>query len=115
VGASLTRHPLQPEAIGAVMEVTKGLKRSIAFQETKTPSPRLCVSRFLLSQRTSGACSHPVYTPAAKVAHLSGCVVFPGAALGDRNQSHACKCKPLSSQDIQLTTKKSFLIIRRLQ
>ena len=30
VGASPTRQPLQPEAIGAVMEVTKWLKPSIS-------------------------------------------------------------------------------------
>ena len=30
MGASPTRHPLQPEAIGAVMEVTKWLKPSIS-------------------------------------------------------------------------------------
>jgi hypothetical protein len=33
VGASPTRQPLQPEAIGAVMEVTKWLKPSISVSQ----------------------------------------------------------------------------------
>src|SRR5216683_7450701 len=32
-GASPTRHPLQPEAIGAVMELTKWLKPSISVSQ----------------------------------------------------------------------------------
>src|SRR5712691_10704302 len=36
VGASPTRRPLQPEAIGAVMEVTKWLKPSISVSR-RTP------------------------------------------------------------------------------
>jgi hypothetical protein len=40
---------------------------------------------------------------------------FNGAdKVGDRSQLPGRKRKPLSSQDIQLTTKKNFLIIRRL-
>jgi hypothetical protein len=34
VGASPTRQPLQPEATGAVMEVTKWLKPSISVSQT---------------------------------------------------------------------------------
>jgi hypothetical protein len=33
VGANPTRQPLQPEAIGAVMEVTKWLKPSISVSQ----------------------------------------------------------------------------------
>src|ERR1039458_4112830 len=36
VGANLTRQPLQPEAIGAVMEVTKWLKPSIILPPQPT-------------------------------------------------------------------------------
>jgi len=35
VGASPTRQPLQPEAIGAVMEVTKWLKPSISVSQSE--------------------------------------------------------------------------------
>jgi len=41
VGASPTRRPLQPEAIGAVMEVTKWLKPSISVSRN-TVTARVC-------------------------------------------------------------------------
>ena len=41
VGASPTRQPLQPEAIGAVMEVTKWLKPSISVSRY-TVTARVC-------------------------------------------------------------------------
>ena len=41
VGASPTREPLQPEAIGAVMEVTKWLKPSISVSRN-TVAARVC-------------------------------------------------------------------------
>jgi hypothetical protein len=64
VGANLTRQPLQPEAIGAVMEVTKWLKPSISVSRLPTsyrsnidegvvPAPKYlhCQTRLLNDRR----------------------------------------------------------------
>jgi hypothetical protein len=53
VGASPTRQPLQPEAIGAVMEVTKWLKPSISVSRIGD-SASVAAKRFILDDKIAG-------------------------------------------------------------
>jgi hypothetical protein len=48
VGANPTRQPLQPEAIGAVMEVTKWLKPSISVSRIGDSAERVNDSETVL-------------------------------------------------------------------
>src|SRR6201996_3594079 len=55
VGASPTRQPLQPEAIGAVMEVTKWLKPSISVSRIGDSASVQAVTRVNAEQALYGA------------------------------------------------------------
>src|SRR5882762_3231026 len=57
VGASPTRQPLQPEAIGAVMEVTKWLKPSISVSRIGDSASVQAVTRVNAEQALYGALS----------------------------------------------------------
>src|ERR1700682_1249998 len=64
VGASPTRQPLQPEAIGAVMEVTKWLKPSISVSRIGDSASVQAVTRVNAEQALYGAfeVKHIFYT-----------------------------------------------------
>jgi hypothetical protein len=55
VGASPTRQPLQPEAIGAVMEVTKWLKPSISVSRIGDSASLQAATRVKARPRQSAA------------------------------------------------------------
>src|SRR6202049_655802 len=65
VGASPTRQPLQPEAIGAVMEVTKWLKPSISVSRMGDSASVQAATRVNVEQALYGAfeVKHIFYTP----------------------------------------------------
>jgi hypothetical protein len=52
VGANPTRQPLQPEAIGAVMEATKWLKPTLLGQPTDTEN--VCLAGWTGVRRETG-------------------------------------------------------------
>src|SRR5712671_741488 len=56
VGASPTRQPLQPEAIGAVTEVTKWLKPSISVSRIGDSASVQAATRVNAEQALYGAC-----------------------------------------------------------
>src|SRR6202171_1634212 len=64
VGASPTRQPLQPEAIGAVMEVTKWLKPSISVSRIGDSASVQAATRVNVEQALYGAfeVKHIFYT-----------------------------------------------------
>jgi hypothetical protein len=57
VGASLTRQPLQPEATGAVMEVTKWLKPSVQLVTYKVTAQVSGRKRVTAEQSSKGRCA----------------------------------------------------------
>src|ERR1700688_1541831 len=64
VGASPTRQPLQPEAIGAVMEVTKWLKPSISVSRIGDSASVQAVTRVnaeQTSKRTMRRSTRPLF------------------------------------------------------
>jgi len=54
VGANPTRQPLQPEAIGAVMEVTKWLKPSISVSRIGGSASVQAATRVMPTSRSNG-------------------------------------------------------------
>ena len=57
MGVSPTRQPLQPEAIGAVMEVTKWLKHSISVSRIGDSASVQAVTRVNAEQSSKGQCA----------------------------------------------------------
>ena len=67
MGANPTRQPLQPEAIGAVMEVTKWLKPSISVSRIGDSASVQAVTSVARNRSVSTFQDHKA-TPAASVA-----------------------------------------------
>ena len=63
VGASPTRQPLQPEAIGAVMEVTKWLKPSISVSRIGDSASVQAVTRVNAEQASKRTMRRPTRLP----------------------------------------------------
>jgi len=63
VGASPTRHPLQPEAIGAVMEVTKWLKPSISVSRIGDSASVQAATRVNVEQASKRTMCRPTRLP----------------------------------------------------
>src|SRR6202047_5079604 len=63
VGASPTRQPLQPEAIGAVMEVTKWLKPSISVSRIGDSASVQAVTRVNAEQSSKRTMRRPTRQP----------------------------------------------------
>src|ERR1700681_597703 len=63
VGASPTRQPLQPEAIGAVMEVTKGLKTSISGSRICDSASVQAATRVNAEQASKRKMCRPIRLP----------------------------------------------------
>jgi hypothetical protein len=59
VGAGPTRQPLQPEAVGAVMEVTKWLKPSISVSRTGDSARVQAATRANAEQASKRTMSRP--------------------------------------------------------
>src|SRR6202048_2650268 len=79
VGASPTRQPLQPEAIGAVMEVTKWLKPSISVSRIGDSASVQAVTRVNAEQASKRTMRRPTRQP------------FRGRLirLGEQSEEHA--------------------------
>src|SRR2546429_2575655 len=63
VGANPTRQPLQPEAIGAVMEVTKWLKPSISVSRIGDSASVQAVTRVNAEQTSKRTMRRPTRRP----------------------------------------------------
>jgi hypothetical protein len=63
VGANLTRQPLQPEAIGAVMEATKWLKPSISVSRIGDSASVQAVTRVNAEQSSKRTMRRPTRQP----------------------------------------------------
>src|SRR5260370_24392640 len=63
VGASPTRQPLQPEAIGAVMEVTKWLKPSISVSRIADSASVQAATRVNVEQASKRTMCRPTRRP----------------------------------------------------
>src|SRR5450432_4495289 len=63
VGASPTRQPLQPEAIGAVMEVTKWLKPSISVSRIGDSASVQAATRVNVEQASKRKMCRPIRLP----------------------------------------------------
>src|SRR6266849_1934793 len=63
VGASPTRQPLQPEAIGAVMEVTKWLKPSISVSRIGDSASVQAATRVNAEQASQSTMCRPTRRP----------------------------------------------------
>src|SRR6201987_1947850 len=63
VGASPTRQPLQPEAIGAVVEVTKWLKPSISVARIGDSAGVQAVTRMTAEQSSKRTMRRPTRQP----------------------------------------------------
>src|SRR6266853_1993069 len=63
VGASPTRQPLQPEAIGAVMEVTKWLKPSISVSRIGDSASVQAATRVNVEQASKRTMCRPTRLP----------------------------------------------------
>src|ERR1035437_3093282 len=63
VGASPTRQPLQPEAIGAVMEVTKWLKPSISVSRIGDSASVQAATRVNVEQSSKRTMRRPTRPP----------------------------------------------------
>ena len=63
MGASPTRQPLQPEAIGAVMEVTKWLKPSISVSRIGDSASVQAATRVNVEQASKRKMGRPIRLP----------------------------------------------------
>src|SRR5271170_5226751 len=70
VGASPTRQPLQPEAIGAVMEVTKWLKPSISVSRIGDSASVQAVTRVNAEQASKRTAVRGVSPEECRAAYL---------------------------------------------
>src|SRR5260370_3659655 len=96
VGASPTRQPLQPEAIGAVMEVTKWLKPSISVSRIGESRSLQAVTRVNAEQSSKRTMRRSTRQP------------FRGRLIGRGEQSKGC-AQPLrrGSGDSMYTRKRT--------
>src|SRR3982074_1190318 len=75
VGASPPRQPLQPEAIGAVMEVTKWLKPSISVSRIGGSASVQAATRVNAEQASKRTMCKEMHTRVEVVQHQIGAVV----------------------------------------